>query len=241
MAIFAKTPAPDPCAPRGYPLRYAIRGFKFRLARWQPSGKAAGAGGAAKKLKHRPSQFPTGRKLRSRNRSRRDSMSGLGHSLGRPRSHPRRAKCPTRRNSGGRCAYRKRRYAPPSLLAPLDVFDRRSCPNRSRSAGFQPAPGPPTLRCYVQIRTLPSKTRFRPHSRIAAYSICRRKWSSLVSGIKGSGGFAFRPALSKLAEVSGGFAPCFAERLCLSGRNLRNTIVFRRVKAKPSPGGKQVV
>jgi len=49
------------------------------------------------------------------------------------------------------------------------------------------------------------------------------------------------PRLSKLAEVPGGFAPCFAERLCLSGRNLRNIIVFRRVKAAPSRGGKQVV
>jgi hypothetical protein len=39
----------------------------------------------------------------------------------------------------------------------------------------------------------------------------------------------------------GGLAPCFAERLCLSGRNLRNIIVFRRVRAAPSRGGKQVV
>ena len=49
------------------------------------------------------------------------------------------------------------------------------------------------------------------------------------------------PRLSKLAEVLGGFAPCVAERLCLSGRDLRNIIVFRRVKAQPSRGRKQVV
>jgi hypothetical protein len=52
---------------------------------------------------------------------------------------------------------------------------------------------------------------------------------------------SLHPRLSKLAEVPGGFAPCFAERLCLSGRNLRNMIVFRRVQAAPSRGGKQVV
>ena len=48
-------------------------------------------------------------------------------------------------------------------------------------------------------------------------------------------------SLSNIAKVPGGFAPCFAERLRLSGRNLRNIGVFRRVKAQPSRGGKQLI
>ena len=38
-----------------------------------------------------------------------------------------------------------------------------------------------------------------------------------------------------------GSAPCFAERLRLSGRNPARILVLRRVKAKPSRGGREVV
>ena len=43
----------------------------------------------------------------------------------------------------------------------------------------------------------------------------------------------------QISQGPRGFAPCYAERLRLSGRNL--LFFFRRRKAQPSRGGKQVV
>ena len=42
--------------------------------------------------------------------------------------------------------------------------------------------------------------------------------------------------LSKLAQIPMGFAPRFAERLCISGGSLRNIMFLGRVKAAPSRG-----
>jgi len=47
--------------------------------------------------------------------------------------------------------------------------------------------------------------------------------------------------LSKLPMLVVGFAPCFAERLRLSGRNLPKFLFLCRGKAQPSRGREEVV